>query len=192
MKTEGYNRESNFGSRRVADTAVHEVEGHIIEIIVTATFAVLAEEGNPISDTTASVAQVTTVTLTGTVGAGVIKGPGGISRNVIFNTSLTQTAADFVTDHAAEYATYGIIVTSSTADIIFTAATAGWEFARPQFVTQYGAGGDLGGTTAETTVNLVAPINKHGLIATHPVGEKIYADTKFTRVQLSTGTVLVY
>jgi len=192
MKTEGYNREANFGSRRIADTVVHEIEAHVIEIITTATFSLLAEEGNPISDTTASVAQVDTVTLTGTVGNGVITGPGGIRRNVIFNTSLTQTAADFVTDHAAEYATYGITVTSSTADIIFTAATAGWGFESPKFVAQVAAGGDMGGTVVHTTANLVAPINKHGLVATHPVGEKIYADTKFTRVQISTGAINVY
>lgn len=191
MKTEGYIRESKYGSKRIIDTNEHVINAHVIEIVTAATFTILKEEGNPISDTTASVAQVDTVTLTGTVGSGVIKGPGGLSKNVIFNTSLTQTAADFVTDHAAAYAALGITVTSSTADIIFTSAIAGEAFQHPRFNVQYGTSADLAATVANTTANLVAPLNKYGAGAA-AVGEKIYADTKFVAVQLSAGSIIVY
>lgn len=190
MKTEGHVRESKYGSRRIADTAYHEIEAEVIEIVaVAATFVILEEEGNPIADTTAAVAQVDTVTLTGTDGTGIIMRTAGLRKNVVWNTSLTQTAADFVTDHAAAYALFGITVTSSGADIIFTAATAGWKFVSPVFNPESLT---LGGTTVHTTANLQSAIDKHGLVATHPVGEKIYADTKFVRVALSVGSILCY
>ena len=189
MKTEGHVRESKYGSRRITDTAYHQIEAEVIEIIVQATFSILEEEGNPIAGTTSAVAQVDTVTLTGTSGTGIIRGPAGIRKDVVWNTSLTQTAADFVTDHANAYAAYGITVTSSGADIIFTAATAGWDFKSPYFLNQ---SGNLGGTTVNTTANLQSAIDKHGLVATHPVGEKIYADTKFVRVAISAGTISCY
>jgi len=189
MKTEGYVRESKYGSRRIADTAYHEIEAEVIEILTQATFSILEEEGNPISGTTAAVAQVDTVTLTGTSGTGVIRGSAGIRKDVVWNTSLTQTAADFVTDHANAYAAYGITVTSSGADIIFTAATAGWDFKHPYFLNQSGT---LEGTTVNTTANLQSAIDKHGLVDTQPVGEKIYADTKFVRIALSAGVVNCY
>jgi hypothetical protein len=190
-KIEGYTRESKYGSRIIADTNEHVIDAHVIEIITAATFTILKEEGNPISGTTASVAQVDTVTLAGTAGQGVIRGPGGLSKNVIFNTSLTQTAADFVTDHAAAYAAVGITVTSLTANIIFTSAVAGEAFQSPRFNYQHGYPGDLSATVAHTTANLVAPLNKHSA-NTAAVGAKIYADTKFIAVALSAGSIAVY
>jgi hypothetical protein len=189
MKTEGHVRESKYGSRRIAGTAYHEIEAEVIEIITQATFTILEEEGNPIADDTAAVAQVETVTLTGTTGTGIIMRTAGLRKNVVWHTSLTVTAEDFVTDHAAAYALFGITVTSSVADIIFTAATAGWKFVFPVFNPESLT---LRGTTAHTTANVQSPIDKHGLVDTQPVGEKIYADTKFVRIRLSAGAVNCY
>ena len=188
MKTEGYTRESQYGSRRIADTGYHKIEGHVIEIITIATFTLLEEEGNAQVDG-AAVAQVDTVTLTGTGGTIVIKGPAGLSRSVAWDTDLDDTATAFVTAHAAEYALHGIVVTAGTASLIFTAATAGFGFISPVTINR---GGDLAGTTVNTTANAASPITKHGIIATHPAGEKIYADTKFLRVRLSVGAINVY
>jgi hypothetical protein len=70
--------------------------------------------------------RVSTVTLTGTSGTANILI--GCFQNylVTFNTSLTQTATDFVNLFAEELAfRYGITVTSSGVDIIFTASLAG-------------------------------------------------------------------
>jgi hypothetical protein len=189
MKTEGHVRESKYGSRRIADTGYHEIEAEVIQIITQATFSILEEEGNPIADTTSAIAQVDTVTLTGTDGTGIIMRTAGLRKNVVFNASLTQTAADFVTDHAAAYALFGITVTSSVADIIFTAATAGWKFVSPIFNPESLT---LGGTTAHTTDNLQSAIDARGVVTTHPADEKIYASTKFVRIRLSAGAVNCY
>ena len=105
----------------------------------------------------AAVAQVDTVTLTGTSGTAVMSGVGGLSEPITFalawTTDLTQTAADFVTTSAADYAVVGITVTSSAATIIFTAAVAWTAHAAP-VVTN--ATGDLAGTNAATTANVAA------------------------------------
>ncbi len=52
----------------------------------------------------------------------------GIGRYAIWNNSLTQTAADFVTAYAWLYLPGGIVLTSSGPDLYFTAASAGIEF----------------------------------------------------------------
>jgi len=68
-----------------------------------------------------------------------------------YNTSLTQTAADFVTDHAADYLSEkGITVTSSGEDIIFT-GTAGEDFTGDTTIVT--ASGDLTGIVVETQPN---------------------------------------
>ena len=188
MDIQGYIKPSKYGSKRITDTNAHVIEGNTIEVLVGATFTLLEEAGNPVTDGS-SQAQVDTVTLTGTGGTGLIITTAGLRKLVEWNTSLTQTAADFVTAHAAAYAAYGITVTSDGADIIFTAATAGEAFKSPHWLAETG---DLAGTTANTTANIQSAIVKHGIVATHPVGEKIYASTKFTRVKLSVGTILVY
>ena len=189
MKTEGHVRESKYGSRRIADTDYYEIEAEVIQIITQATFSILEEEGNPIADTTSAVAQVDTVTLAGTSGTAIIMRTAGLRKNVVWNTSLTQTAADFVTDHAAAYALHGITVTSSGADIIFTAATDGWKFVSPVFNPESLT---LAGTLVHTTANVQSAIDRHGIVTTHPADEKIYADTKFVRVRLSTGVIVCY
>lgn len=96
------------------------------------------------------VAQVETVTLTGTSGTAEITVAGGLTKTVTFNTSLTQTATDFDSTHSAAYTAEGITVTSSGADIIFTAAVAGVPFDAPVITNLTG---DLAGSVVNTTAS---------------------------------------
>lgn len=74
-----------------------------------------------------------------------------LTRLAEYNTSLTQTAADFVTDHAADYLSEkGITVTSSGEDIIFT-GTAGEDFTGDTTIVT--ASDDLTGIVVETQPN---------------------------------------
>lgn len=98
----------------------------------------------------ANTAQVATVTLTGTSGTASITVAGGLTKTVTFNTTLTQTATDFDSTHSADYTTAGITVTSSGADIIFTAAVAGTPFDLPVITN---VTGNLAGTVVATTAN---------------------------------------
>lgn len=101
----------------------------------------------------AAVAQVDTVTITGTGGTAYVGATGGFSNLATFNNDLTDTASDFVTLHAAEYAGIGITLTSSTADLIFTADVAGTSFVSPIINNDTG---DLAGSVANTQANVVA------------------------------------
>lgn len=100
---------------------------------------------------TAPVAEVDTHTLTGTSGTANIA-IDGINYLATFTTNLTTSAANFVTSHAAALAIRGITVTSSGADVILTAAVKG----RPITSTApANVSGDLAGTKANTTANVV-------------------------------------
>jgi len=179
-------RESKYGTVLIDDTNAHVIEAEHIEVAVQATFTLLAEEGYPLTGTEA-VAQVTTISLTGTVGTVRINGPYGLTHDLDFITDLTTTAAAFVTDNAADYAAWGITVTSNVADIIFTATTAGEPFGT--FTTET-ITTDLAGSIVYTTANSASPLTSHGIVgAAIPVGTKIWARTKFTRMKLSAGSV---
>jgi hypothetical protein len=60
-----------------------------------------------------------TVTLTGTGGTANVT-VNGLVKLATFDTTLTQTATNFVTDHAAAYAAFGITVTAAAAVLTFT------------------------------------------------------------------------
>jgi len=181
--------DSKYGSLLVDDTVAHVIQAQVLEVAVQATFTLLAEEGYPLSGTEA-VAQVETLSLTGTVGTVRITGPYGLVHDLTFITDLTATAAAFVTANAAAYAAWGITVTSSVANIIFTATTAGEPFKAPTVET---ITVDLAGTVVHTTANSASPLTRHGIVgAAIPVGTKIWASTKFTRVKLSAGSVFCY
>lgn len=98
----------------------------------------------------AAVAQVDTVTLSGTNGSVNII-VAGLTRSLSFNTDLATTAAAFVTNYAAEYLAEGVIVTSLGEDIVFTANVAGTPFSSPWVITLEG---DLVGSVANTTANV--------------------------------------
>ncbi len=100
---------------------------------------------------TGNIAQVDTLTLTGTSGAAGIT-IDTTTRSAVFVSSLTQTATDYVTNHAAAFLTIGIVITSSVADIIFTADSPGVSFNSPTIANNQV--GDLDGTIANTTANV--------------------------------------
>jgi len=185
---EGYDRISNYGSRDIALADVpHDIEAHAIKVIVATTFTLLEEEGY--SETGAGVAQIEEVTLTGTSGTATITLAGGLTKVATWATNLTDTAAAFVTSHAAAYKAVGIIVTSTAAVIEFTAAIAGTPIIQPAIAPTTG---DLDGTVAQDTANKTTPLSEHGIFGEIAVGEIIYAKTKFTKVQVSGGTISTY
>jgi len=108
-------------------------------------------------------AQVDTVTLTGSSGTANVTEAGGLTKLATWNTSLTQTATDFVTAHAAAYAAVGITLTSSTVDLIFTGAVAGVSFDHPVITN---VTPDLAGTVVNTT-----PWNTEVITFGHVVGQ---------------------
>lgn len=91
-----------------------------------------------------------TVTLVGSSGALEISEIGNLTRTVTFNSNLTTTAADFVTNYAADYALVNITVTSDDADIIFTEESAGAADMVDPVITN--TSGDLNATVEENTV----------------------------------------
>ena len=107
-----------------------------------------------------SIAQVDTLTLTGTSGTANVGAAGGLTKLATFATSLTITAANFVIAHAAAYLAVGIIVTSDGEDLIFTDADPGLGFTSPTITN---ATGDLDGTVANTQAN--------GTVDTDEVGD---------------------
>jgi len=98
-----------------------------------------------------AVKQVGTTTLTGTSGTGNIT-INGTAYLATFNSSLTQTAADFVTSHAATIAArhYGHVLTSSGADVILTSGVEGVAFLMSANVN---VTGNLAGNNVATTAN---------------------------------------
>lgn len=98
-----------------------------------------------------AVANVKTATLTGTSGTANVT-INGTAYLATFNSSLTQTAADFVTAHAATILARfgGAVVTSSGADIIVTSAVPGLNMT----VAVANVSGNLAGSVANTTANV--------------------------------------
>lgn len=95
-----------------------------------------------------SVKQVETITVTGTSGTANVAVAGGLTKLATWNTSLTQTCADFKTAHAAAYLAVGLVLTSSGETIILTSVLLGQEFDAPTITN---VSGDLAGTVAHTT-----------------------------------------
>lgn len=99
-----------------------------------------------------TVAQVATHTVTGTSGTANVT-VNGVTYLATFATSTTVTATNFVTTHAAALLARGIVVTSSGADIILTAALAGQPFLT---IAGINVTGDLDTTLVATTANVLA------------------------------------
>lgn len=95
-------------------------------------------------------AQVDTVTLTGTSGTANIQ-INNVDYLATFDTDLTTTATNFVTAHAAALLLLGVIVTSSTVDVILTATPAGQAFITDSILN---VSGDLAGSIVLTTANV--------------------------------------
>lgn len=106
--------------------------------------------GDHILGYTAAVKKKVTVTLAGTSGTANVT-VGGVTKLATFATDLTTTAANFVTAWAAAYLAAGIVLTSSTADLIFEASVAGVDFATGSTAN---VTTDLTGTHVVTTANV--------------------------------------
>ncbi len=104
----------------------------------------------------ALVAKVMTITLTGTSGTANINIK-GTDYLVTFDTSLTKTASNFVTTHAAALLLAKVIVTSVAGQIVLTNSTKGIDFTAIAPIT---VTGDLAGTIATTTAANVPRWNK--------------------------------
>lgn len=111
--------------------------------------------GDLIAPYTAKVKQVSTITLSGTGGLATITGTGGLTRTVTFNSSLSQTATDFVTAYAADYHALDpkVVVTANSADLIFTAHDYDTVFVAPVITN---VSDTLSGAVTHTTANRVA------------------------------------
>lgn len=111
--------------------------------------------GDMIGQYTAKVKQVSTITLTGQGGLATITGTGGLTRTVTFNSSLAQTATDFVTAYAADYHALDpkVVVTANSADLIFTAHDYDTVFVAPVITN---VSDTLSGAVTHTTANRVA------------------------------------
>lgn len=98
--------------------------------------------------TTAAVAAVDTVTITGSSGTANLT-INGVAYLATFNSTLTQTATDFAATHAATIAArFGkCVVTSSGADVIVTAGVPGMDVT----TSIANVTGNLAGSSANTT-----------------------------------------
>lgn len=97
-----------------------------------------------------AVAMVDTVTLTGTSGTATLTIKGKDYVTPTYATSLTVTAAAFVTLYEDELAERNITCTSSTADVILTSSIAGVPLGTTAIAN---TSGNLDGSVANTTAN---------------------------------------
>lgn len=121
----------------------------------------------------AAVAQVETVTLTGTNGTAKIVVSGLETKYAEFDTDLSTTAANFVTDNEDYYAGEGIVLTSNAADLIFTSATDGTAINAPAVSNKP----DINATVVHTTANVTAVKQKETLTLTGSSGMAIITGT---------------
>jgi hypothetical protein len=185
---EDFSRESENGSRRIANTAYHRVKGTIIEVVAVAVIAKLKERGYA-ADSGTGTAQVLNMALSGTGGIATIT-MNGLDFTLTFNTNLTTTASDFVTTNSAAFALFGITLTSSTNNLIFTAAVAGFPIEDGPILRAIT--GNMVGAVTQTTANGTNPLLMHNISgASLAAGEKVYAETEFYGIQLTSGTVMV-
>lgn len=111
--------------------------------------------GDMIAQYASKAKQVSTITITGTGGLANITGTGGLTRMVTFNSTLDQTATDFVTAYAVDYHALDpkVVVTAGTASIIFTAHDYDTVFVPPVITN---ISDTLTGTVTHSTANRVA------------------------------------
>lgn len=144
---------SLYSPSGIADVDYKEYDGiwpRVIKEVAAGTIP--AGQRLDINDTTyqnvAAVKAKKTLTITGTSGTALVT-INGVDYLATFDTDLATTAANFVTDHAADIAARmgACVVTSSGADIIVEAGQPGMNV----LVSITGATGNLGGSVAATT-----------------------------------------
>ena len=131
------------GQDFTGNTTITNVTGNLSGTVVNTTANVVG------------VVEIDTITLVGTGGTADLT-CGGVTEEAVWNTSLTQTAHDFVEDatHILNYGAVGITLSHSGADVIFTEQTASGGFAEASIAN---TSGDLNGTVADTQ-EPVAPV----------------------------------
>lgn len=109
--------------------------------------------GDAIGAATVAVKEKHTVTLAGVFGTAEVSGVGALTfpKVLTFDTDLSTTAANFVTDNVAEYLAAGVVLTSSTNTLIFEAATAGVPIGTPMITNKTS---NIAGTVAHSVANV--------------------------------------
>lgn len=72
-----------------------------------------------------------TISISGTGGGVFITDTLGVKRQLVFSANLTQSATNFVTSYASIYLDQGIVLTSSTSNLIFEATLPNVNFVSP-------------------------------------------------------------
>lgn len=115
-----------------------------------------------------AVARIDTITIDGTSGRADIT-CNAITKTIVYSgSSPTDTAANFVTSWSGSYLAGGVVLTSSGADIIFTAQTAGTDFTGATTIVN--DTGDLDGTVVNTQANVVAVVQIDTITLTGATG----------------------
>ena len=120
----------------------------------------------------AAVKQKDTLSLTGASGTAVLTGITINPKTITYSVSPTQTATNFTAANVAEYLTHGIVLTSSSADLIFEAQVAGVSFTHP--VLTFTAS-TLGGLVVNTLAAGVADKQKDTLTLSGTAGRAVVA-----------------
>ena len=131
-----------------ADTDYNALTGMWQRIFAAAATSPTADQIYRYQVVDAAVAQVDTVTLTGTSGTANVT-VGGVAYLATFATNLNTTHANFVALHAAALLLRGITLTGSTT-AIFTSTIPGQPTPTPAVAN---VSGDLAGSNAATTGN---------------------------------------
>lgn len=132
-----------------ADTDYNALTGMWTRLIANAATSPTVDQIYRYQVSDAAVAEVDTVTLTGTSGTANLT-VAVTTYLLTFASNLTTTAANAVTLHAAALLLRGITLTSSGADLILTSSVPGQPTPDP---TVAAVSGDLAGTNADTIAN---------------------------------------
>ena len=136
-----------------ADTAYNALIGMWKRLMAAASTTPTVDQIYRYAVVDGAVAQVDTVTLTGTSGTCNVT-VGGVAYLATFATSIAVTSVNFVALHAAALALRGITLTGATT-LIFTSAVLGQPTPTP--TVSAAVSGDLTGSNAATTAN-TAPV----------------------------------
>lgn len=134
------------------DIRFNVINGIWKNIFDNASLTPTLDEVTKVAMTNGAVAQIETITLTGTSGTADVLAK-GLTKLATFNSTLTQTAIDFVAAYAADYLLKDLVITESTGDIILTSLKKGLPFDAPTITN---VAPNLAGTVAPTTANTKA------------------------------------
>lgn len=131
-----------------ADIRFNPVDGLWTSLIGNAATSPTVDQVKHVAMNNAAVAQVNTITLTGTEGTALIVVK-GVSKTATFDNDIADTTAAFVAANAAAYLAAGLVLTGTTT-LVFTANVAGVAF---DDGTGANVTGNLAGGSVATTPN---------------------------------------